>query len=181
MATASGSDPLQRTAPRSALEQAKQAGKEQAGALWNDAKDTARSALDDQKHAAAGTLHDFAGVLRNASRQLEDDRHSSVSRLAESAADGFERVSRLLRTRDLESMAGEAERFARNQPVAFFGAALALGFLAMRFAKASRQEPSASECVSSGRERGATSSYPLAEPLGGSETAGTNVPPYTPV
>lgn len=131
---------------REGFEQAKQAAKDQGGAMWNDAKETARSALDDQQRAAASGLGDFAKVLRNAASQLQGEQaSSSVGRLATSAADGVERLSEMLRTRDLEGMARDAERFARNQPMVFFGAAVAVGFLATRFLKASqRHEASAS-------------------------------------
>jgi hypothetical protein len=125
---------------REGFDQATQAAKEQGGAMWNDAKETARSALNDQQRAAASGLGDFAKVLRNAASQLEgESQGASVGRLAQSAADGVERLSDMLRTRDLESMARDAERFARNQPMVFFGAAMAVGFLAMRFMKASQR------------------------------------------
>ena len=56
--------------------------------------------------------------------------------MAEWAADGLERVSSTLRTKDLNGMVRELESFARSQPVAFFVCAAAAGFLATRFLKA---------------------------------------------
>ena len=53
------------------------------------------------------------------------------------AADGLERVSTTLRSNDLDGMVRQVQSFARSQPVAFFFAAAAAGFLATRFLKAS--------------------------------------------
>ena len=53
-----------------------------------------------------------------------------------SAADGLERLSSTLRNKDVSAMLRDMDNFARNQPVAFFGLALAAGFLAVRFLKA---------------------------------------------
>ena len=41
-----------------------------------------------------------------------------------------------LRNKDVSAMLRDLDNFARNQPVAFFGLALAAGFLAVRFLKA---------------------------------------------
>lgn len=108
-------------------------------AVWNDTKQKARSIVDEQQRAAAGGLGDFAGALRKAAREMDGGRESSVSRLAESAADGLEQFSGTLRNKDLNSLMHDVESFARRQPVAFFGAAIAAGFLAVRFLKSSNQ------------------------------------------
>ena len=124
-------DPLQNRDP-------KQAVKEQANAVWNDTKDTARSMLGEQQKAAAGGMGELAGALRKAAREMGDGgREQPVSRLIESAADGLERFSGALRNKDLNGLAADVQGFARRQPVAFFGAALVAGFLAVRFLKAS--------------------------------------------
>jgi hypothetical protein len=121
MASANYTDPLQKQTPN-----ATQA-----------AKETARSMLNEQQKAAASGLGDFAGALRKVAREMGDGRQAPVSRMVESAADGLERFSGSLREKDLNGLMRDVEGFARRQPVAFFGAALAAGFLAMRFLKSS--------------------------------------------
>jgi hypothetical protein len=106
-------------------------------ALWNDAKQTARSKLSEQQQAAAGSLGDFAGALRKSAEQLQGGQHGSAARFAQTAASSLEQLSGALKNRDLESMVRDAEGFARRQPAAFFGAALVAGFLAVRFLKSS--------------------------------------------
>jgi hypothetical protein len=121
MASANYTDPLQKQTPN-----ATQA-----------AKETARSMLNEQQKAAASGLGDFAGALRKVAREMGDGRQAPVSRMVESAADGLERLSGSLREKDLNGLMRDVEGFARRQPVAFFGAALAAGFVAMRFLKSS--------------------------------------------
>ncbi|HEX6266864.1 MAG TPA: hypothetical protein VFZ81_08190 [Burkholderiales bacterium] len=106
-------------------------------AILNDAKEVARSKFSEQQHAAAGSLGDFAGALRKSAEQMQAGQHPSAARFAHTAASGLEQLSGTLRNRDLDGMLRDAEAFARRQPVAFFGAAVLAGFLAVRFLKSS--------------------------------------------
>ena len=103
------------------------------------AAETARSMLGEQQKAAASGIGDFAGALRKAAREMGDGQQAPMSRMLEGAADGLERLSGSLREKDLNDLMREVEGFARRQPVAFFGAAVAAGFLAVRFLKSSKQ------------------------------------------
>lgn len=117
------------------LQNAAQATKEQARAAVSDATDSVRSSLTQQKDGAASSLGSFAGALRKAAQESGAEGQG-VGRMAEWAADGLERASSTLRSKDLNGMVREVESFARSQPVAFFFAAAAAGFLATRFLKA---------------------------------------------
>ena len=112
-------------------------------AIWNDAKETARSKLSEQQQAAAGSLGDFAGALRKSAEQLQGGQHQSAARFAQTAANSLEQLSHSLKNRDLEGMLRDAESFARRQPAAFFGAAVVAGFFAVRFLKSSNSDTSA--------------------------------------
>jgi hypothetical protein len=117
--------------------QATQAVKERAGALWDDAKEAARSRLNEQKDSAASGLDEVAGALRDAARrQSGDGAGQPLAQLTSSAAEGLEHLSNTLRDKDVAVILRDMDDFARNQPVAFFGIALAAGFLAVRFLKA---------------------------------------------
>lgn len=110
----------------------------QAQDVLNQTKETARAVAGEQQRAAAGGLSQFASALRKAAREMNDGgQPPQIARFAESAAEGLERFSGSLREKDLNRLAGDVESFARRQPVAFFGAAMAAGFLAVRFLKAS--------------------------------------------
>jgi hypothetical protein len=148
MATGMPPDALQNSSPprpgtgRGMAQEAGQITRDQAGAVWKDAKESARSTLSEQQRAAAGGLGDFAGALRKAAGELEQGgKQAGAARYAKVAADGLEQVAGTLRSKDLDSMVHEVESFARKQPALFFGTAIAAGFLAMRFMKSSRREP----------------------------------------
>lgn len=109
--------------------------KARAGQLLDDAKDSAQSHLNEKKDVAAEGLHNVAGALRDAADR--GGGNDPLLGLTASAADGLDRLSSALRNKDVGMMMRDVETFARNQPVAFFGLALATGFLAVRFMKAS--------------------------------------------
>lgn len=116
----------------------------QAGAIWNDAKDKARSTVEQQQRTAAAGIGDVADALKSAAHELEGKDSPAAAQVTQRAAEGLERVANALRSRDVTSMMHDVERFARQQPAVFLGAAVAAGFLAMRFLKASgehRGEP----------------------------------------
>lgn len=122
----------------SRIDETTQEVKDRAGALWGDAKETARSKLNEQKDAAAQGIGEMAGALRTASeRGDQEGRRDAVSSLTGSAAEGLERLSTTLRSKDVGSMLRDMDTFARQQPLAFFGIAVAAGFAAVRFLKAS--------------------------------------------
>ena len=123
------------------LQDAARATKDQARAAMSDATDAVRSSLTEQKDGAAESLGSFAGALRKAAQDTGDESEGTA-RMAEWAADGLERVSSTLRSKDLNAMVRDAESFARSQPVTFFVAAAAAGFLASRFLKAGSAQES---------------------------------------
>lgn len=114
---------------------ARQFAGEQARAIWQNAKETARSGLGEYKHATAKGIGDLATALRSSARELESSEQATVARFARSAADGLQQLSGALERRDLDGLVREAESFARRQPLVFFAGAMAAGFLAVRFLK----------------------------------------------
>jgi hypothetical protein len=123
------------TTPDPLQDRARNASRE----LKDTAKDAARGVLGEQQHPAANSLGQFAAALRKAARESGDGHQGQITRFAETAADGLDRFSASLRERDFDHLVGDLESFARRQPVVFFAAAVATGFLAMRFLKASNR------------------------------------------
>jgi hypothetical protein len=107
--------------------------------LMDHAKDTARAKLGEQQRVAASGIGDFARSLRQAAGQSGGDGTGEGSTLAARAAHGvadrLERLSGTLRDEDLDSVVRQAESFARREPLLFFGAAVAAGFVALRLLK----------------------------------------------
>lgn len=109
----------------------------QADAAWSGTKQKARHALDEQRQEAAAGVGEIAGALHKAAEDLGGKNRKGVADLAERTAEGLERLSSTLRTKDLDVMVRDVESFARRQPALFLGAAVAAGFLAGRFLKSS--------------------------------------------
>lgn len=118
---------------------AAEAGKEQARAMWSEARESVRSVLNERQTATAADIGDFARALRSAARQIE--HNATAARVAEQTANGLERLSGTLRGKDLNTLVRDIESFARAQPAVFLGAAVAAGFLAARFLKSSSAYP----------------------------------------
>jgi nucleoid DNA-binding protein len=133
------------------LQKAAQETKQQARTVMNDATESVRSSLTQQKDGAASSLGSFAEALRKAAKESPGDGQSM--RMAEWAADGIESVSSTLRSKDLDGMLREVQSFARKQPVAFLAAAVAAGFLATRFLKAGTEGENATGATRGGERR----------------------------
>src|SRR5690554_111803 len=103
-----------------------------AQALKEEARETVRQMANRQKESAAGELGSLAHALRRAADDLEGQSHLPVDRYVRSAADSLERLSESLRQRDVNTMIGRLERYAREQPAVVVGGALAVGFLLAR-------------------------------------------------
>jgi hypothetical protein len=110
---------------------------QKAGEVWSDVREGARFTVEQQQQGAAAGLADFADALRVAARELENKQKPTVARFAAHAADSLEKASGSLRNKELGTVVRDVESFAREQPAVFFGAALAAGFLAIRFLKSS--------------------------------------------
>jgi hypothetical protein len=103
-----------------------------------EARETGKSLLDNQKRAAADSLDGWVQALRKTAEQLQRD-DSSVAVFAQRAADGLAEFSGSLRQRDVDSLIAQAQDFARRRPAIFLGGALVTGFVLARFLKSSGQ------------------------------------------
>jgi len=111
--------------------------KQQAGQLTDQAKQQATSRLSSQKERASESLVSVAHALRHTGQRLREQDQGTVAQYSDQAADQIERFSGFLRTRDVNELVGEVERFARRQPALFLGGAFTLGLLGARFLKSS--------------------------------------------
>jgi len=97
--------------------------------------------LADQKSKAADTVSSVAQTLHSSGQQLRQDGKDDVGRYVERAADQVERIASYLNSAELSDVMHRVEGFARRQPAAFMAGAFAVGFVASRFLKSTRDEP----------------------------------------
>lgn len=101
--------------------------------LWDDAKASARDTLERERESAAAGMGDVADALRDAARRRRDDGDERFAHLTASAADGLQRLSGTLRSKDVGAMLRDVDDFAHRQPAVFFGLAVVAGFCAARY------------------------------------------------
>lgn len=131
------------------------AAKEQTRTLLDAAKGQATSFADARKDGVAQAVADIASSLRDSGEGFED--RPNIQGFVASAADGLDQIAGSLRERSFGELYGEAEDFARRQPVAVGIGAVAVGFLLARFIKSSADELSDAHAVRSAAARRAPS------------------------
>ncbi len=112
--------------------------RDRAREVGQKAAEQAQAAIGQQKERATSELGAVAFALRDAATRLEGENMMS-GRLIRTAAERLDDFSRRLESRDLEGLMWETRSWARRNPAVFMGAAVALGFLASRFLKASEE------------------------------------------
>lgn len=122
---------------RAAAEDAKREMGETTEKVARQVKDQVRANATGQKDAAARQMEGFAHALETASGDLRQRGQDFAAQYVDQAAGGLSRASDAVRERDLDDLIGTVEDFARRQPVAFLGGALAAGFGLARLMKSS--------------------------------------------
>lgn len=115
--------------------------KTQAANLTESAKDVAvdagerlRASVREQKVAGADYVGNVANIVRRTAYEFDTDIPQAGHYIRKAAAQ-LENVSQAMRNRDMSEIVGNVQDFARKQPTAFFGAAVLIGFAAVRFFK----------------------------------------------
>lgn len=115
--------------------------KTQAANLTESAKDVAadagerlRASVREQKAAGADYVGNVANIVRRTAYEFDTDIPQAGHYIRKAAAQ-LENVSQAMRNRDMSEIVGNVQDFARKQPTAFFGAAVLIGFAAVRFFK----------------------------------------------
>lgn len=103
--------------------------------MGEQAKDTLRSMVEEQKTRAVQGLHGVAKSMHQMARSLHDEQQETPARYVDMAADQIDRGVRLLEERGVSELMSGVETFARRQPAVFIGGAFAAGFLLARFLK----------------------------------------------
>jgi hypothetical protein len=101
----------------------------------------AKSMAEARKGQLSERMAVFGRALEQTAEQLRYEGGEQDAGYVESLGEGVSRVARYLESHDTTQLVNEVERFARRQPVIFFGGAFAVGFLAARFLKSSVPEP----------------------------------------
>jgi hypothetical protein len=140
----SGTGSLVTEQVKQGTQQAAQQTQQAAGQVAESAKSTAVSYADSQKQTATQSLHSVADALHGTGKTLESNGPAPVANYANMAGDKVDGFAQYLEQTSVTNLIGDAENFARQHSSWFLGGALALGFAASRFIKASTPSPSGS-------------------------------------
>jgi ElaB/YqjD/DUF883 family membrane-anchored ribosome-binding protein len=101
----------------------------------------AESRIDRGRRDVGVTLASVATRLKESGSQLRgSDEQDFAGEYVQRAAEQIERAAKYVREADLREVVDQVEDFARRRPAVFIGAAFAVGILASRFLKSSRDE-----------------------------------------
>jgi hypothetical protein len=139
---------------------------EQGRALLGGAREQATGFADRQKDQAAQSVADLATSLRSTGDTF--DGRPNIQAFVGSAADGLESLADSIRDRSFIELYGEAERFARERPVAVAAGALVAGFFAARFIKSSAEGLAAAGAAAGAAGKSAS----VTRPVGAGSPAG---------
>lgn len=112
------------------------------------AKSKLREQLEDRSSQAAEQIDQQASDLRAVSDSLRQQGKDGPAQAADRVAGYAERAAGYLHEKDGDALLSDAEDFARRQPWATGAGALALGFAASRFLKASSRKRYSSRAAS---------------------------------
>jgi hypothetical protein len=129
--------------PGQVQEKAQQAAgqvQEKAQQAAGQAKSKLREQLDQRSSQAAEQINEQAGDLRVVGNSLREQGKDGPAKAADRVAEYAEKAGGYLRDKDSDALLSDAEDFARRQPWAVGAGALALGFAASRFLKASSRK-----------------------------------------
>jgi hypothetical protein len=108
--------------------------KESAKEVASDAGEKLRAGMIGQKAAGADYIANVANIIRRTAFEFDTDI-PQAGQYIRKAATQLAGVSDAIRSKDMSEIVGNVQDFARKQPTAFFGAAVLLGFVAVRFLK----------------------------------------------
>ena len=103
----------------------------------DQARDTVKTQISEQKDKVVGTLESVTEALHQTGRELHASSPGVVGDYAESLAHQIDRAAGFLKDNDLDALTARLASIARSEPVLFVGGAFVLGILVARFLKSS--------------------------------------------
>lgn len=116
--------------------EAKQAIRDGAGKLGQQAVDKIRLVADDGKARAGGALDQVSQALNDAAAQVDEKLGAQYGQYARSAATQVQGFADTVRNKDVDELLDDARAFVRASPAVAIGVAAAVGFAVARLFQA---------------------------------------------
>jgi len=117
--------------------QAVQQGQDVAGKAVETLRGQMRKQITTQKDNAASSIGQVADAVFLTSKHLRDQGQNTIGDYSDRLATGIFDMSTYLERHELDELATEVSAFARRQPTLFIASAVVLGVFASRFLKSS--------------------------------------------
>ncbi|NNM77942.1 hypothetical protein HJG53_13625 [Sphingomonas sp. ID1715] len=148
--------------------------KSQFASFKSQATDKARDYAGQGVERATGALDEAAKFLEDTARTVEEKLGPQYGRYGFSAAESVSGFAEQLRGKDVEELVDDVRSFVRKSPAVAIGAAVGLGFVLARLAKAGAGYESGS--ASFGNTGGSTGAATRGSALGDTATGTTGGP-----
>jgi hypothetical protein len=122
--------------------------------MASDAGAKLRASVTEQKTVGADYVGNVANIIRRTALEFDGEIPQAGHYIRKAAAQ-LDNVSHALRNKDVSELVGNVQDFARKQPTAFLGAAVLVGFAAVRFLKSGTANASTSTRASQSPSQGA--------------------------
>jgi ElaB/YqjD/DUF883 family membrane-anchored ribosome-binding protein len=109
--------------------------RDQVSSLRGQAGDKLRGFADDGKGRATGLLDNFAEVINDAARSVDERLGNEYGAYAHRAADAVSGFAGRVRDKSVDDIIDETRSFVRRSPVVAIGIAAVAGFALMRVVK----------------------------------------------
>jgi hypothetical protein len=113
----------------------------------------AQSFLDGQRTQVAGAIETIATSIENMSSELRNQGQGGIAGVTDTAATYVRDAAGYLQARDTGALVGDAENYARRNPMVFYGGAFLLGMAAVRFLKSSPARQNSDGSMGSSQNR----------------------------
>lgn len=117
--------------------------KDAAGQALAQARDQVKSQLGQQKDRAAGSLNGLTHSAHEVGDTLRRNNLPQAADATEALAGHVDRIADYLKSSEIDDLARDAERFARENPAVVLAGALVVGVLIGRFFRASSRTTTA--------------------------------------
>jgi len=118
------------------VEDAKQAIRDNAGKVGQQASDKVRGLAAQGQERAGGALDQLSRMLTDAAGQVDDKLGAQYGQYARQAATSVQGLSDQVRNKDVDELLEDARGFVRKSPAVAIGAAAAIGFVLARLVSA---------------------------------------------
>lgn len=143
------------------VQDAKEQMQHKAKEMVEKARHQTTETVENKKHVVADQVGGLASILHNTADQLGEQQQESLARYAHSFAGSLDHMAGVIRDKDIGTLFGHVQDFARRQPALFIGGAVVAGFLLARFLKSSdkRNHPDSGHSANYPPQSGTYSSY----------------------